>query len=223
MPARRSEGYVVTCEHAGNDVPAEWRHRFAGHEGVLQTHRGWDPGAYEMGRELARVLDAPYIAQRVTRLLVETNRSERHPKLFSEFTRDLPQEERRQLMETYYRPHRRRVVAAIEDVLKHFDVAIHVGVHSFTPVWDGEERRVDVGLLYDPAKRLERDVCSRWVAELRRVRPDLRIRRNQPYLGISDGLTKTLRRYFDEPGGTERYVGIELEMSQALVPWVATG
>lgn len=209
---RFREGYVTTCEHAGNEVPAEWRHLFVGHEDVLQSHRGWDPGAFELGRELARVLGAPYFAQTVTRLLVETNRSERHPRLFSEFTHGLPSEERRKLVETYYRPHRRRVVEAIENVLKYAEVVIHVGVHSFTPVWEGEERRVDIGLLYDPASPLERDLCARWRDELRRVRPDLRIRRNTPYRGISDGLTKTLRRAF----GCERYVGIELEVSQAL-------
>lgn len=218
MPERLREGYVVTCEHAGHEVPDRWRHLFAGQGELLRSHRGWDPGAFELGAELARLLGAPYVAQRVTRLLVETNRSERHPRLFSEFTRDLPSEERRELVETYYRPHRRRVVEAIEDVLRRADVAIHVGVHSFTPVWDGEERRVDVGLLYDPASPLEKDLCARWVAELRRVRPDLRIRRNAPYRGVSDGLTKTLRRLFhQEFSGTERYAGIELEVSQALV------
>ena len=194
-------------------MPDEWRHLFAGHEDVLRSHRGWDPGAFEVGRELARALGAPYIAQRVTRLLVETNRSENHPQLFSEFTRALSPDDRRQLMERYYRPHRRRVVEAVDEVLKYADVAIHVGVHSFTPIWEGEERRVDVGLLYDPSSPLERDLCARWRDELRRVRPDLRIRRNTPYRGVADGLTKTLRRVF----GTERYVGIELEMSQALV------
>lgn len=213
MPSVR-EGYVVTCEHAGHDVPAAWRHLFDGHGDVLRSHRGWDPGAYEIGRRLARVLDAPYHATQVTRLLVEANRSERHPRLFSEFSRNLPPEQRRELVERFYRPHRRRVVAAIERILEHADVAIHVGVHTFTPIWNGEERRVDVGLLYDPSSPLERDLCGRWLAELRRVRPDLRVRRNTPYRGVSDGLTKTLRRAF----GTERYVGIELEVSQALVP-----
>lgn len=217
MPSVRDD-YVITCEHGGNDVPKAWRHLFAGREDVLRSHRGWDPGAFEFGAQLASVLEAPFVATRVTRLLVECNRSERHPKLFSEFSRNLPAEEKRELMETYYRPHRRRVVEAIQDVLRRADVAIHVGVHSFTPVWDGEERRVDVGLLYDPASPLEREICARWRDELRRVRPDLRIRRNTPYRGVSDGLTKTLRRLFNEKhGGTERYVGIELEMSQALV------
>ena len=218
MPRSLHEAYVVTCEHGGHHVPDAWRFLFAGHEDVLRSHRGWDPGAYEFGIELARALDAPYIATRVTRLLVECNRSERHPKLFSEFSRDLTPEQRRELAETFYRPHRRRVVEAIEDVLRHADVAIHIGVHSFTPIWDGEERQVDVGLLYDPASPLERDLCARWRDELRRVRPDLRIRRNTPYRGVSDGLTKTLRRLFNKEGsGRERYVGIELEMSQGLV------
>ena len=218
MGERPTEGYVVSCEHGGHEVPVAWRHLFAGYEDVLRSHRGWDPGARDLGAELARVLDAPYIAHSVTRLLVEVNRSEHHPSLFSEFTRRLPAEQRRELVETYYRPHRQRVIAAIEDVLRRADIAIHLGVHSFTPVWEGEERRVDVGLLYDPASPLERELCARWQGELQRIRPDLRIRRNAPYRGVSDGLTKTLRRRFNPGhGGAECYAGIELEVSQALV------
>ena len=43
--------------------------------------------------------------------------------------------------------------------------------------------------------------------------PSLRIRRNYPYLGKADGFVTHLRRRFK----SEDYIGIELEMNQALV------
>jgi hypothetical protein len=53
-------------------------------------------------------------------------------------------------------------------------------------------------------------LCARWVATLRRRAPQLRVRRNYPYLGRADGLTTYLRRRF--PAGA--YIGVELEVNQ---------
>jgi predicted N-formylglutamate amidohydrolase len=85
-------------------------------------------------------------------------------------------------------------------------------VHSFTPVLDGRVRDVDVGFLYDPSRTPERDFVTAWIAALRERDPTLRLRRNQPYRGTSDGLTTSLRQRFD----ATRYLGIELEISQAF-------
>ena len=61
---------LVTCEHGGNRVPKRYRRLFAGWESVLASHRGYDPGALTLARELARAFDAPLVASTVTRLLV---------------------------------------------------------------------------------------------------------------------------------------------------------
>ena len=99
---------------------------------------------------------------------------------------------------------------------------IHISSHSFTPVLDGEVRRADVGLLYDPRRRGEVELCARWKAALCAIAPALAVRRNYPYAGKGDGLTSYLRTRFP-PGA---YVGIELEVNQAIVfaagrPWTA--
>ena len=54
--------------------------------------------------------------------------------------------------------------------------------------------------------------CAPGAAVERRA-PALRVRRNYPYTGKSDGLTAYLRRRFD----ADRYLGIELEINQAQV------
>ena len=54
----RRDRLVVTCEHAGNVVPERYRPLFVGHEHLLPTHRGWDPGALLLAREMAERFDA---------------------------------------------------------------------------------------------------------------------------------------------------------------------
>jgi predicted N-formylglutamate amidohydrolase len=83
-------------------------------------------------------------------------------------------------------------------------------MHSFTPVFDGAPRRADVGLLYDPRRAAERQWCGRWREALLGRRPELIVRRNDPYRGGADGLVTHLRRRFD----ADRYVGVELEVNQ---------
>jgi len=190
-------------------VPPAYRRLFRGKRALLASHRGHDPGALRLARALHRLSGWELLAYTVTRLLVEPNRSLGHPRLFSEVTRDLPERERTRLIEGYWRPHRDRVQAAIA---RRPGPVLHVGVHTFTPVLDGHVRTMDVGLLYDPARRRERALCARWRAALRARRPDLRLRRNAPYRGAADGLTTTLRRRFPEA----RYTGVELEVNQAL-------
>lgn len=209
MPA----AVVVSCEHAACRIPQRYRPLFRHARRALASHRGWDPGAAELGRTVARRLDTVLLAARWSRLLVELNRSVGHPRLFSEFSRVLSPTERTELLAACYFPHRERVREAVRQQLAAGRRVIHLGVHSFTPVLQGEVRRADVGLLYDPRRAWERQLCEAWRQALRQGRPDLRIRRNYPYLGQADGLTTAFRREFSDA----QYAGIEVEVNQAWV------
>jgi predicted N-formylglutamate amidohydrolase len=208
-------GVVISCEHAGNGVPPAYRALFRGQRRVLQSHRGWDPGALDLARTLSRALDAPLVAAMVSRLLVEPNRSPGHPRLFSEFTRDLSRDEKDHLRRRYYEPHRGAVAAVVHSTIRAHGRVVHVGVHTFTPVLNGRARTTDIGLLYDPQRRNEAAFCDEWIALLALLAPELRVRRNYPYRGSSDGLTTTLRAALP----ARRYLGIELEVNQK---WVKT-
>ncbi|HVS10859.1 MAG TPA: N-formylglutamate amidohydrolase [Planctomycetota bacterium] len=212
-PGRAGLELLLTCEHGGHSVPARWRPLFRGQRRLLASHRGWDIGALRVARALARRLDVPLVASTTTRLLVDLNRSLGHRKLLSELTRGLPREERARLIERHWRPHRAEVERRCERSIAAGRRVLHVAVHSFTPVLDGQVREVDVGLLYDPARALERRIGRAMQRELARALPKLRVRRNQPYHGTSDGLTTHLRRRFDAGA----YAGIELELNQALL------
>lgn len=200
---------MITCEHGGNRVPARHADAFRSAGRALRSHRGWDPGALALARELARSLGAPLVATTTTRLLVDANRSLGHPRLFSEHTRGLPARERDAIVERWWRPHRAAAEELVRSQARRRPV-LHVSVHSFTPRWKGRPREVDVGLLYDPRRGRERAFATEWLDALRSREPDLRLRRNQPYRGNADGLTTTLRARF----GDRAYAGLELEVSQ---------
>ncbi|GIX00358.1 MAG: hypothetical protein KatS3mg111_3690 [Pirellulaceae bacterium] len=204
---------LLTCEHAGNRIPARYRSLFAGVEEVLASHRGWDPGALLIARTMQRRLRVPLFYTTVSRLLVEANRSLHHPHLFSEFMRAVDREERKWIIEHYYRPHRERVTRWVEEQIKGRARVLHLSVHTFTPQLHGRVRRADIGLLYDPRCRGEKAFCRLWKQTLAQCRPDLIVRCNYPYLGRADGLTSALRKQFGE-----RYAGIELEVNQG---WLA--
>lgn len=212
--ASLSRGLVLTCEHASPNIPRAYAPLFAATSAqkALRSHRGFDPGALAVARQLAEQLHAPLYATRVSRLLVEVNRSIGHPSLFSSFTAALSQTDKRRLVERYYRPHRQRVEAALTAQLARHKTVLHVAIHSFTPVLDKEVRRADLGLLYDPRRRRELRLAERLQTSLSALLPALRIRRNYPYHGASDGLTTALRRAYGP-----RYLGFEVEINQALI------
>ena len=178
---------------------------------ALASHRGWDPGALNVARTMAARLPALLEYATLSRLVVDLNRSPRHPRVFSEFTRVLDADRRARLLLHYHTPYRSKVDAWVAERVTRGREVVHVGVHSFTPVLDGVVRHADVALLYDPARDAERDLAARWIAGLERALPELAVRRNQPYRGTSDGLTTWLRRH----GPT--YRGIELEINQRFL------
>lgn len=209
----KTDYFLITCEHGGNRIPPRYRHLFAGHEALLQTHRGYDTGALALARELAAALGSPLSVSTTSRLLIDLNRSIGHPRLYSEATRGAPAALRREILENYYLPYRNKVEAEIAAMIARGGRVIHVASHSFTPELDGEVRNADIGLLYDPARQGELELCARWLTQIRALAPGLKVRRNYPYAGRSDGLTAYLRRRF--PAGV--YAGIELEINQKHV------
>jgi len=203
---------LVTCEHGGHEVPRAYQGLFAGASRVLRSHRGWDPGALALARDLARRLQAPLRFATTTRLLVDLNRSAHNPRVFSERSRVLPRAERLDLLVAFHDPYRRGVDRDVADAATE-GVVLHLSVHSFTPTLHGVPRKADIALLYDPRRPLERALTSEWIRALRGAAAGLRIRRNHPYLGRSDGLTTWLRGR--HPPG--RYLGIEIEVNQVLL------
>ena len=205
--------FIITCEHGGNRIPATYRRLFRDQRRLLDSHRGYDPGALLMANDLASACRAPLVTSTISRLLIDLNRSPGHPQLFSVAIRGASAALRATIVEQHYLPYRAEVERLVGQAVSRRRRVIHISSHSFTPELNGRVRNADVGLLYDPGRRGETELCARWQASLAELAPALRVRRNYPYAGKGDGLTSYLRKQFSPAV----YAGIELEVNQGIV------
>jgi predicted N-formylglutamate amidohydrolase len=198
---------ILSCEHAGNIVPENYKYLFDQEPEVLNTHRGWDSGAWELAQFLATQLNVPLVGCHTTRLLIEANRSLDNPQLFSEYSSKLSGLEKDKLIKTIYHPYRNKIKALLDTATK---PVLHLSIHSFTPIWNGVVRPVDIGILYDPDQSLENSFSLQLKEALETYLPNKKIKLNEPYKGTDDGFTTELRKQFL----TNQYAGIELEVNQ---------
>ncbi|MCC5942711.1 MAG: N-formylglutamate amidohydrolase [Balneolaceae bacterium] len=213
MESPLNHNIIISCEHASNDVPAGYKSLFTGHERLLKSHRGWDPGAIEIAKTISKELNAPLFSYPYTRLLIEPNRSIGHPKLFSEISKPLSKEQKNVLIHEYYLPYRSRIIDKIEHQIIHKYSVLHLSIHTFVPKLDGKVRDFDIGILYDPKRTAEKEFSKAWKRSIRKNLPKFKVKMNQPYKGTSDGFTTALRDKFNEMD----YLGIELEVNQKSV------
>jgi predicted N-formylglutamate amidohydrolase len=201
---------IITCEHAGNQVPSDYYHIFAELKEVLESHRGWDPGALEIAGFLATEFSAPFFKCDTTRLLIEPNRSLDSHQLYSEYSKHLFETDHESILSQYYHPHRNTVEELISKASK---PVLHLSIHTFTPVLNGQVRKVDIGLLFDPGRKKETEFCQLMLPELEQNLSSFAIKFNEPYKGTDDGFTTYLRQKFRD----EEYVGIEIEINQKYI------
>lgn len=201
---------IITCEHAGNYVPKEYDAIFSGQDEILHSHRGWDPGAWDITKYLSEQMSVPTFGCFTTRLLVEVNRSLHHPQLFSQFTMQLNEDKKSKLLNNIYFPFRMEVINTLKKLSA---PVLHLSVHSFTPVFNGYIRQTDIGILFDPERNNEHNFGKTWRKTLEGKLPSYNIQFNNPYQGIDDGFPTYLRTEFTN----EQYLGIELEVNQKFI------
>lgn len=203
------EVVVLSCEHGGNTIPAAYEKLFVNAGKSLSSHRGYDIGALE----LFHLIKNDYVVYKqcatVSRLLVDINRSLHRRTLFSEYTKGLSKGERETILDNYYYAFRKPFEQQIAMLWQQNKTVLHLSVHSFTPVLNGEVRQTDFGILYNPERKQEKQFAQLWKTELNRLLPDYRVRFNYPFRGKPDGHV----RYFRDRE-EEKYLGIEFEMNQ---------
>ena len=177
------------------------------------SHRGFDQGSKDLGRTFAIKFNTLVIMGKFSSLLIDLNRSARHPNAFSEISSSLSTEVKKSIIKTYHAPHWEKIQKILEKKTSKDQLAIHIGVHSFTPVLNNEIRNADIGILYDPSRKAERQMALRWKKSIEKRSSDLSVRLNYPYLGKLDGLTTQLRKKYND----KNYLGIELEVNHRLI------
>lgn len=204
---------LVSCEHASNRLPEE----LEAPDELLERHVAWDPGALVLAERLAAEFDAPLHQGEYSRLVVDLNRTVGNSRLIRRvsdghripFNRGLTAEEVERRIDLYYRPYREAVAEDVAEIIDSEGRCVHLCIHTFTPVLDGNVRRNDIGLLYDPDRRPEAEIVHRLREDLTE-RTGLTVWLNRPYQGTADGILPRIRERHPE----DRYVAIELEVNQ---------
>ncbi len=184
---------MLVCEHAGKVIP-----RALGDMGLspedLTRHIAWDIGAEAMARGLADALDAPLLLQRYSRLVYDCNRPPESPDAMPKMSETthvpgnerLSAEDRLARISEIYRPFHDRVARLLDERAALGVTSLFVTIHSFTPIYKGVRRNLDLGILHDHDARLADDLLAAFGGAR-----DIVVRRNEPY-GPKDGVCHTL-------------------------------
>ncbi len=181
---------LLVCEHASNFIPAELDNLQLSDE-VLHSHVALDLGAFDLAKKISDLLDAPLITSAISRLVYDCNRSygladtipERSEAFQIPGNRHLNSTDSRDRYNKYYVPFEEAISSRL---LVFSKPPILLTIHSFTPVYLGEERAVDIGIIDDEDERFSFEMIN-----VARKQPHFCIEHNQPY-GNGDNTTYTL-------------------------------
>ncbi|WFU85822.1 N-formylglutamate amidohydrolase [Rhizobium sp. CC1099] len=184
---------LVICEHASRALPEQFGNLGLSEE-ALNSHIAWDPGALAVARGISTALDATLVFQRFSRLIYDCNRPPESPGAMPEKSeiyaipgnQSLSAKERQARTEALYLPFHDAVSRLVKDRQAQGQETVIVTVHSFTPVYNGKERAIELGILHDADSRLA-DSMLAGAADA----PLYKTERNEPY-GPEDGVTHTL-------------------------------
>jgi predicted N-formylglutamate amidohydrolase len=206
--------FVLTADHAGKLIPRALRDL-----GVaaleLERHIAWDIGIAGVTERLSAALDATAVLQTYSRLVVDCNRDPSWPSampVLSEFSeipgnRDLTEADRTTRTTEIFRPYHDRIATLIDARLAAGRRTILVAMHSFTPVFKGESRKMEVGVLYFRKTRL-----AEIMLDLLRQEADLTVGENAPY-ALTEASDYSIP-FHAERRGLEH---VEIEIRQDLI------
>lgn len=188
--------FLLVGDHSGNIIPDALRDLGLG-AGELRRHIAWDIGVAGLGERLAGAMDAMFISQAYSRLVIDCNRDPAAADSIapqSDGTRvpgneDLGAEARRARIAAIHTPYHQ----AIADALASRDAqglrTILVALHSFTPHFGGVDRPWQVGILHDRGD----PAFARRVLHAFEAAGDLVVGDNAPYQ--MDGIDYTVPRH----------------------------
>lgn len=193
--------FVVICDHASNRIPERY-----GSLGLpadaIESHIAWDPGALAVSRELSARLDAPLLWSSVSRLVIDCNRDPTAPDLIITEgdgrpvpgNRGLDAAERAHRLETIHGPYHAGIAACLDGRQAEGVPTALVAIHSFTPVWGGERRPWQIGVVFDEDRGLADQVLAALQSD-----PAITVGINEPY-SPADRVYYTMARHGSSRG-----------------------
>ena len=210
---------VLICEHASNFIPSFLHDLGLNSEGML-SHAAWDIGAYEMACEISELLDAPLIASKISRLVYDCNRApesgvgipSKSEIIEVPGNKNLSKDEIDDRVKFVYEPFHELINKTISDpdrvsLSKQHTSPTIITLHSFTPVFFGEERSVELGILHDKDDRLAKLMMQEAIS-----RTKLKAEFNAPY-DASDNVMHTINKH----SGNTDFMNVMIEIKNDLL------
>lgn len=184
---------VLVCEHASNHIPGIYKDLGLG-ETEMASHVAWDIGARGLSEALSSYLDAVLITGAISRLVYDCNRPpsatdampSKSELISVPGNKNLSNEDREHRIETVYEPFRKTLAATLTS---RAETPILITVHSFTPVYFGKFREVEVGAIHH-----EDDSLAKAIVRIGKAICDWKFAVNEPY-SQADGVAHTLETH----------------------------
>ncbi|WP_293680785.1 N-formylglutamate amidohydrolase [uncultured Phenylobacterium sp.] len=146
---------MLVGDHSGRDMPSRLG-TLGLSEPDLSRHIAWDIGVAGLGLLLAQRLDAPFIAQRFSRLVIDCNRDPARADSIPAVSdgtpipgnADLTDAERQARIDQVFTPYHAAIAAELDARQARGLPTIVVALHSFTPVMQAFERPWRFGILH---------------------------------------------------------------------------
>lgn len=201
-------------DHAGREVPLELAELGLA-DTDLTRHIGWDIGVFALGQRLAQALDATFISQRYSRLVIDCNRDPTRADAMPEISDGTPipgnlalsQADRATRIAGIFKPYHDCIAAELDARAARGIPTVIVSLHSFTPVMQGFQRPWQFGVLHLGGSNFSDAMLARLRSEA--DRPE--VGDNEPYQ--MDGVDFTVPHHAIRRG--LEYV--ELEVRQDLL------
>ncbi|NRA89183.1 MAG: N-formylglutamate amidohydrolase [Rhizobiales bacterium] len=206
--------YILICEHASNFIPEYYNSLGVGSE-ITNSHVAYDPGALEVAKLMAKSLCAPLITQNVSRLVYDCNRPPNAKSAMpskSEIydiigNQNLSESQRAERAIKFYAPFCNLISSIIDTEINQQNYPIIITIHSFTPIYYGKKRNLDIGILHDDDSRFADEILK-----LTDLQQNLQIKRNAPY-GPEDGVTHSLKLHAQSRG----LANVMLEINNSII------
>jgi predicted N-formylglutamate amidohydrolase len=194
LNAEATTPLLLVCDHASAAIPAKLE-KLGLDDAALGRHIAYDIGAAELTRRLAIALDAPAVLAGYSRLIIDCNRQPGDPQSIlpaSDGTlvpgnQSLSAAEQEQRAEVFLWPYHHAIDAAFARLRRIGPEPILFSVHSFTPSLGGDDRDMDIAVLWNRDPRVAVPLLDR----LRR-HETLKVGDNEPYSGREIAYTLNL-------------------------------
>jgi predicted N-formylglutamate amidohydrolase len=205
--------FLLLGDHAGRAIPV----RLAGlglPAAAMDGHIAWDVGVEAMGLALSKALDAPFIRQAYSRLVIDCNRrpgaADAAPAVSDGVAvpanQAIDAEDLAARRAEIYQPYQDRIAAALDARERAGHRTALVSLHSFTPALQGRARPWRYGVLHRGDSVLSARVLALLREALGEAAGD-----NQPY--AMDAVDNTIPLHAD-PRGLDY---LEIEVRQDLI------